>query len=190
ILLRCAAKQAFADAALAIGRIRDLGYGVQRSRARAGVGGTHAVFRPQLQTGDGEEIVVGNFVRAGNIAAEEVLKGLPRDLLDSGADALATVVEPALLGILDVHTAENVIERLVVVSGVADREIEHDPENLAFVVIRDAAVRDIVGVVFLKPGVEAGLLDTLPLSRRAGFELADLRSEIRIELSLRPQTGA
>src|SRR3984957_5265029 len=107
----------FAYAALAGGRVRQL---VDRI-ARIG---------SQLEPGDGKDFGVGWLFNAGNVAAEKVLEALARDLTDRGADVDVLVVELALFRELIVHQAEDVVERFVVVGGVADFKIEQLPEDL------------------------------------------------------------
>ena len=103
---------------------------------------------------------------------------------------MRVIIEAALLGIDFVHAAQHVVERFVIVGGVANGEVEQDAGDLALVVIRNAAVGLAVVVVFFEPGVEAGFFDALPGVRGARIEFADLAGEVAVELVFGPQSGA
>ena len=60
-------------------------------------------------------------------------------------------------------------------AGVAHGQIEHDAEQFAFVVVRDAAFGPAVVCVAFEPSIEAGVFRRLRQMRRAPFEFANLR---------------
>src|SRR5579864_5522712 len=91
-------QKALADAALPISGMRHFGNRI-------------GAVRFQFQAGNGEKIVVGDFVNSGNVTPEEILEASAGDLLNRCADAFAIVVEFSLPGILFVHQAQYIIER-------------------------------------------------------------------------------
>ena len=78
----------------------------------------------------------------------------------------------------------------MVVRGIANRKVENLSDDLALVVVRNAAVGPAIIVIFFKPSVQAGFLHALPQARRTRVELADLRCQICIESLFRPNAAA
>src|SRR5713226_425852 len=125
----------------------------------------------QHQPGASQELSTRKLVGAGNVAGEEFLKAVPCNPLGGGANVGRILVEAPLAGEAIVEVTQDIVEARTVVRRVADQDIKEHAEDLALVVIGDAEVRPTVERVFLEPGVEAGLLDTLPEARRPRFEV-------------------
>src|SRR5712692_2164102 len=69
-----------------------------------------------------EDVRVGELVRAGDVAREELFEAAPGDALDRGADVGAVAVEPPALSEILVQVAQNVVQARAVVGGVADQD--------------------------------------------------------------------
>ena len=123
----------------------------------------------QFEPCRGKERVIRDFIRSGDIAAEKILKAFSGDLFDGRSNVIALVIKLSLPWVLRVQAPQHVVERLVIVGGVADGKIEENASNLALVVVGNAAVGLVVVVVFFEPGVETGFLHALPRAR--GTEL-------------------
>ncbi len=173
----------------AAGRDRDYRRPLRRASHQETRIGALAKFAFQGKAGVGEKLVVWNFIEPGNVTTEEILEVRAGYFFNHRADSSALIVELSLLGKI-VETSQHVIQRFVIVGGLANRKIEHVADELAFVVIGDAAVGEIVGVVFIEPGVEARFLDALPFARRTRLELADLLREVGVPFIFRPDSAA
>lgn len=106
------------------------------------------------------------------------------------AHAFGVIEEAAFLRIVRVHPFENFAERRLAMTGIAHREVEHDTEQLALVVIGNAALGTAVVAIALKPGIEAGLFGGLREVRGAALEFRDSFAEPGEILLLIDQTGA
>ena len=151
--------------------------------------GALARFGFKSKTGVGEKLIVRNFVESGNVTAEEILEACAGYFFHYRADSGALIVKLSLFGGF-VEASQHVIERLVIVSGVANRKIEHVADELAFVVVGDAAVREIVSVIFIKPGIEARLFDALPFASWTRLQFANLLCEVGVPFVFVPDTAA
>src|SRR5712692_9062266 len=144
----------------------------------------------QHQPGASQDLSTRKVVGAGNVAGKELLKAAPCNPLSGGANVGRIPVEAPLAGEAIVEVTQDIVEARTVVRRVADQDIKQHTEDLALVVIGDAEVRPAVERVFLEPGVEAGLLDTLPAARRPQLEVGYLPGEVVVELLAGPQARA
>src|SRR5215469_4749135 len=122
------------------------------------------VVELQFQAGSSQEPGERNLIDSGHIAMKEIFEARACNLLDRCTNPVAVVVKLASLRVFLVHAAHDIVQRLAIVCRVANYEVEKHSENLPFVVVRNAAVRKSVLVVFFEPGVETRLLGALRLA--------------------------
>ncbi len=112
---------------------------------------------------------------------------VPQHFVRRGTKAHAIRIEAALLRILLIEFSQKIVEAGAVVGGIAQDNIEHDSQQLALVVVRDAEIGLIVQGIFFKPGVEARFFRALPAVRGTRFKLGNLIAQIGKELRFAPQ---
>src|SRR5215472_8692445 len=152
--------------------------------------GTRTFLFLDRKTRSRKEVCIGQGLRTADIIVEEVVQGAAGELFRGEADVQAVTIEFAGFGEVLIHVAEHVVQAVLIVGAVADKDIEQDAEDLALSVIGDTALRLVVKGIFLEPGVETGLLGALPTLGRARLEFRDLRTEVLIKLLMIPDAGA
>src|SRR5262249_30018672 len=131
----------------------------------------------QAKSDELEKIVVGNVLYAGNIVLKKLREALAGDLLRGLFHTGGVREIPMLLGVLVVHPVKEIAKRLCAIGHLADAQVEHDPEDLTFVVVADAAFRRPVEWNAFEPRVEARLLRRLPCARWPPLQLRNLRRD-------------
>src|SRR5215472_3456866 len=167
-------------------RPRRIGLALDRKAKR----GTRTFLFLDRQTRSGKELCIRQGLRTADIIVEEIVQGAAGELFRGEADVQAVTIEFAGSGEVLIHVAEHVVQAVLIVGAVADKDIEKDAEDLALGVIGDTALRLVVKGIFLEPGVETGLLGALPTLGRARLEFRDLRTQVLIKLLMIPDAGA
>ncbi len=123
-----------------------------------------------------QKIGIGDFVRSRNVTPEKIAQVrvgcgslFANHFLHRGAQPFTVIVETAALCVFVIERAHHIVETRAIVGPVADQNIQHDADDLALVVIRDAFLGAVVERIFFVPRIEAGLLDALPAMRGARF---------------------
>ena len=132
--------------------------------------GTNGLLLLEGEARLGEHARVGQRIGAADVFGEKFLKRTAGNFLSGKSDVQTVAIEPAGPREILIHGTHDVIEAALVAGAIADHDIEQNTEDLAFCVVRDAALGLVVERIFVQPGVQAGLFSALPLLGWAGFE--------------------
>src|SRR5258708_4426194 len=142
-------------------RLADRGDCGHRHRTIKIAGGRKARVRLGTQTLDGaqahsaEEIIPRNFLCSRNIIREEPSQIRMTYRFGGFTHTVGIFEVASLLGVVFVHPLQHLTQRCLPVAGVSYRQVQHDAQQLALVVIRNAAHRTAIVSVAFEPGVEA-----------------------------------